>query len=130
MFEQGLLDSTCHANSTESNTERCCIYTCNSCDKLTGRIFSSTFDNLFTLLCDLSIIERIHKIDNIINFYHAQISTNAPQNRHVMPMPHVTTQKDLTFVNATLDSVVMVLHVKVGFCLLIHEVFTKSCRQS
>ena len=40
---------------------------------------------------------------------------NAPQNHHVMPMLHVTTQKDLTFVNATLDSVVMVLHVKVGF---------------
>ena len=48
-------------------------------------------------------------------FYHPQISTNAPQNRHVMPMLHVTTQKDLTLVNATLDSVVMALHVKVGF---------------
>ena len=47
-----------------------------------------------------------------------------------MPMQHVTTPKDLTFVNATLDSVVTVLHVMVGFRLLICEVFTKSCQQS
>ena len=54
---------------------------------------------------------------------------NAPQNRHVMPMLHVTTQKDLTFANATLDSVVMLLLVMVGFCLLFREVFTKSFKQ-
>ena len=118
MFEQSLLDSTCHANSTGSNTEGCGIYTCNSRHKITGRIFNNTFDHLFTLLCNLSIIERIHKIDNIINFYHLKISTNAPQNRHVIPMAPVTILKDLTFVYATGDSVEMVSHVMVGFCLI------------
>ena len=59
----------------------------------------------------------MRKIYGINNFYHPQTSTNAPQKLHVMPMLHVTTQKDLTLANATLDSVVMALHAKVGFLI-------------
>ena len=58
------------------------------------------------------------QIDNVINFYVIQISTNAPPIHNVMPMLHVTTQKDPTFVNVILDSVVMVLPVMVRLCLL------------
>ena len=57
----------------------------------------------------------MRKIYGINNFYHPQTSRNAPQNLHVMPMLHVTTQKDLTLANATLDSLVTALLVKVSF---------------
>ena len=43
VFEQSLLDSQCHAKSTESITEECGFYTCNNRNKVIGCIFNSTF---------------------------------------------------------------------------------------
>ena len=126
---ESLLHSPYDANSIGKDTKVCGIYTCNGSDKLMGHIFNCVFSFFQTLYMPKVKYPEFKKLTT--SYYHLQISTNAPQIHHVMPMQHVTTPKDLTFVNATLDSVVMVLHVMVGFCLLICEVLiTKSCQQS